>query len=361
MPTNSFTDITVSASVTVVPEHIHSIDQDIDLYGGNLRQIERLKKTIGFDQRRIAPKEVTALDLCHQASERLLSNLNLSAEALDGIIFVTQTPDHSQPSNASLLHGLLGCQKSCAALDIGLGCSGFVYGLWLAFSLINNGSSDKILVLTGDTLSRMVNPQDKATASLFGDGGSATLVQKQAGAGVSWFQLGSDGTGAEALKVPAGGARIPISQATAKASTDTEGNIRTQEDLFMDGASVFNFSIEVVPEAIKALLKVADLPLESLDYLVLHQANTYMVQNIGKRLGIDPARLPIRSFGAFGNLSSASIPGALAYELADELTDKKTSKPQKLIFSGFGVGLSWGSCLLPLEPLKCLEWLEYKQ
>jgi len=358
MPTNPFTDITVSASVTVVPEQIHSIDQDIDLYGGNVRQIERLKKTIGFDQRRIAPSEVTALDLCHQASKRLLSNLNIGAEALDGIIFVTQTPDHSQPSNASLLHGRLGCRSSCAALDVGLGCSGFIYGLWLAFSLINNGSSERILVLTGDTLSRMVNPKDKATASLFGDGGSATLVEKKEGSGVSWFRLGSDGTGSEALKVPAGGARMPITPATGEALTDAEGNTRTQEDLFMNGASVFNFSIEVVPEEIKALLKVADLALDSLDFLVLHQANTYMVQNIGKRLGIDLAKLPIRSFGAFGNLSSASIPGALAYELVDELTSKK---PQKLIFSGFGVGLSWGSCLLSLESLKCLEWLEYNK
>lgn len=358
MPSNYFSDITLTGSVTVVPEKIRAIESDLDLFGGNVRQIERLKKTLGLNQRRIAGASVTALDLCLQAAESLLASQALSSEALDGILFVTQTPDHSQPSNASLIHGKLGCMSDCAALDVNLGCSGYVYALWLAFSLIANGSSSKILVLAGDTLSRTVHPRDRAVAALFGDAGSATLVEKRAGAGHSWFRLGSDGRGSEALMVPAGGARMPCSSETALEQSDADGNVRTLENLHMQGSEVFNFSIEVVPREIEALLFDAECPIGSVDYFVLHQANRYIVQTVAKRLKVDLQRCPIASFEAFGNVSSASIPGALAYELKDRLLGPKR---QRLLLSGFGVGLSWGSCLLDIEAMQSLKWEVYSE
>lgn len=356
MPSNHFSDITLTGSVTVVPEKIRSIEADVNLFGGNVRQIERLKKTLGLNQRRIAGASVTALDLCLQAAQSLLTSHSLSPEAVDGILFVTQTPDHSQPSNASLIHRKLGCASDCAALDVNLGCSGYVYALWLAFSLIANGSSGKILVLAGDTLSRMVHPKDRAVAALFGDAGSATLVEKRVGAGHSWFRLGSDGSGAEALIVPAGGARMPCSSETALEQSDADGNVRSLENLHMQGSEVFNFSIEVVPREIEALLAEAECPMGSVDYFVLHQANRYIVHTIGKRLKIDLQRCPIASFEAFGNVSSASIPGALAYELKECL---QGAERQRLLLSGFGVGLSWASCLLDLGAMQSLRWEVY--
>ena len=360
MPANQFFDISLTGSVTVVPPKVRSIEEDVDLFGGNIRQIERLKKTLGLNERRLASSEITNLDLCEQATQVLLEQLNIKSSDLDGILYVTQTPDHSQPSNATLLHGRLACSTECAALDIGLGCSGFVYALWLAYSMIGNGSCQKVLVLAGDTLSRLVNPKDRATASLFGDAGSATMVEKRAGSGVSWFRLGTDGRGSESLIVPAGGARLPFSEETAQEHMDDDGNIRTKENLFMDGSEVFNFSIEVVPQEIEALLDYAEISKDAVDYFVLHQANRYMVHNIGKRLKVDLERCPVDSFGAFGNVSSASIPGALAYELSDTLTKKIEGKSShQVVLSGFGVGLSWGSCLLNIFDLGCLEWRVY--
>ena len=273
MPANQFVDVSLTGSVTVVPPKIRSIEEDVDLYGGNIRQIERLKKTLGINERRFASNELTNLDLCTQAAQILLDQLNIDPSDLDGILYVTQTPDHSQPSNATLLHGRLKCGTDCAALDVGLGCSGFVYALWLAYSIISNGSSQRVLVLSGDTLSRLVHPKDRATASLFGDAGSATMVEKRMGAGVSWFRLGTDGRGSDSLIVPAGGARLPFSNETAEEYSDDDGNIRTKENLFMDGSEVFNFSIEVVPREIEALLDYADVSKDSVDYFVLHQAN----------------------------------------------------------------------------------------
>ena len=357
MPANQFVDVSLTGSVTVVPPKVRAIEEDLDLFGGNVRQIERLKKTLGLNERRIASSELTNLDLCEQAAQVLMEQLNLKSSDLDGIVYVTQTPDHSQPSNATLLHGRLGCSTDCAALDVGLGCSGFVYALWLAYSIIANGSSQRVLVLAGDTLSRLVHPKDRATAPLFGDAGSATMVEKRVGAGVSWFRLGTDGRGSNSLIVPAGGARLPFSEQTSGEYSDDDGNIRTKENLFMDGSEVFNFSIEVVPREIEALLDFAGASKDVVDYFVLHQANRYMVHNIGKRLSVDLERCPVDSFGAFGNLSSASIPGALAYELAGPLTGRGGGRSShKVVFSGFGVGLSWGSCLLTLSDLGCLEW-----
>ena len=361
MPANQFVDVSLTGSVTVVPPKIRSIEEDVYLYGGNIRQIERLKKTLGINERRFASNELTNLDLCTQAAQILLDQLNIDPSDLDGILYVTQTPDHSQPSNATLLHGRLKCGTDCAALDVGLGCSGFVYALWLAYSIISNGSSQRVLVLAGDTLSRLVHPKDRATASLFGDAGSATMVEKRMGAGVSWFRLGTDGRGSDSLIVPAGGARLPFSNETAEEYSDDDGNIRTKENLFMDGSEVFNFSIEVVPREIEALLDYADVSKDSVDYFVLHQANRYMVHNIGKRLKVDLGRFPVESFGAFGNVSSASIPGALSYELAGPLTGESGGKSShQVVLSGFGVGLSWGNCLLTVSNLDCLEWRVYK-
>lgn len=356
MPSNTFDEIAVTASVSVVPSNIRKFEEDLDLFDGNIRQIERLKQTIGFDLRRIASPSVTALDLSYQASVRLFREVGMEPENIDGILFVTQTADHTQPSNATLIHRKLGCGADCAAFDIGLGCSGFVYGLWLAYSLINSGAGKRILLLTGDTLSRVVHPKDKATAPLFGDAGSATLIEKKADSGLSWFRMGSDGTGSDSLIVPAGGARLPASEATAEETVDADGNIRSQEHLYMDGASVFNFSIEVVPREIEALLNWAQFDKDTIDYFILHQANRYIVQNIGKRIGLDLSKLPVQSFGAFGNVSSASIPAAMSYELADALTD---DQKHWVVLSGFGVGLSWGTCLLSINTLKCLKWFEY--
>ena len=356
MPSNTFEEVAITASVTVVPSKVRKFEEEVDLFDGNTRQIERLKKTIGFDQRRIADASVTALDLSFQASVRLLEALKMSPNEIDRILFVTQTSDHSQPSNASLIHKKLGGHSECAAFDINLGCSGYVYGLWVAYGLISSGACERILLLSGDTLSQMVHPKDKATAPLFGDAGSASLVEKKIGAGTSWFRIGSNGNGSDALIVPAGGARLPATEATAEESADSEGNVRTQVHLHMDGASVFNFSIEVVPNEIEALLATAQLDVKAVDYFILHQANRYIVQTIGKRLGVDRSKLPIESFGAFGNVSSASIPAAMAYELGKTLTGEEQ---HRVILSGFGVGLSWASCLLSLKAIKCLKWFEY--
>lgn len=347
--------VQIGGIVSCAPAQERCIDDEIDLFGGNAQQIARLKKTIGLDRRRIVPPGTTAADLCEAAARKLLESVGVSPEAVDVVICVTQTPDYSQPCNAALLHGRLGLPKTCAALDVNLGCSGYVYGLWLAHMMVRAGGCQQALLLAGDTISRLVNPRDRALAPLFGDGGSATLIQQSEQKGPAWFNLGTDGKGFDKLIVPAGGQRRPCSTETGVEIKDADGNLRSPENLFMDGAEIFNFSITEEPKAVRELIEFAGLEPDAIDYFVFHQANRYILKNIAKRLKIDFAKVPMETVERFGNQSSASIPFALCGELQEALCGAGS---KRLLLSGFGVGLSWASAILTTKELPICEVIE---
>ena len=356
MPKCCFHDVEIAGIVTCVPKQERCIDDELELFGGNVKQLERLKKTIGLHKRRVVDEETTAADLCLAATEHLLVGLNTPAEEIDAVICVTQMPDYSQPCNAAVLHGRLGLGKDCAALDVNLGCSGYVYGLWLAQSMVASGGCSRVLLLAGDTISRVVHEKDRAVAPLFGDGGSATLIRAAGGAPASYFSLQTDGTGYGNLIVPAGGARRPKSPQTAEAAEDEAGNLRSPENLFMDGAEIFNFSITEEPRSVKEILEYAGMDAEKVDYFVFHQANRYILSNIAKRLKLDLDKVPMQTVEKYGNQSSASIPSAICGELSACLKDGEGSR---LLLSGFGVGLSWASCIVDLPELEVCELVDY--
>lgn len=347
--------VQIRGIVSCAPLREKCIDDEIDLFGGSEQQIARLKKTIGLDRRRIVNAGTTAADLCETAARRLLESMDLPSGSVDALICVTQTPDYSQPCNAAVLHGRLGLSKSCAALDVNLGCSGYVYGLWLAYMMVQSGGCHQVLLVAGDTISRLVNPRDRSLAPLFGDGGSATLIQKSERPECAWFSLGTDGRGFDKLIVPAGGQRMPCSTETGVEIKDADGNLRSPENLFMDGAEIFNFSITEEPNAVRELIDFAGLDIAAIDYFVFHQANRYILKNIAKRLKIDPAKVPMKTVERFGNQSSASIPFALCGELQDVLC---AAEPSQLLLSGFGVGLSWASVILTAAELAVCEIIE---
>jgi 3-oxoacyl-[acyl-carrier-protein] synthase-3 len=315
--------------------------------------LERNSKTLGLKQRRVAAPGVTALDLCADATERLLAEMGLDATSIDAVIFVTQTPDHGQPNNASLLHGRLGLSKSAPAYDLSMGCSGWVYGLHQAALLCAHGGAARVLLCAGDTLSRLTNPGDRSTDPLFGDAGSATLVEKT-GRSTPWhFVLGADGSGAQAIIVRQGGARQPAGPLTEK--TDAEGNRRHDANLAMNGADVFSFTLREVPTAVQSVLRHAGLSPESLDALVLHQANRFILSTLAKKIGVAEERTPMGVVEKCGNQSSASIPCALI----DGLGDRLTAGPLKVAGCGFGVGLSWGAFAGELGPLTTAPILSF--
>ncbi len=358
MPKCQFQKARVGGIVTCVPQIEKCINDERDLFGGNEKQISRLKKTIGLDRRRVVDQNTTAADLCEAAALHLLKASEIELKSIDALVFVTQTPDFPQPCNAAILHGRLKLPSTVAALDVNLGCSGYVYGLWLAHMMVENGGCENVLLLAGDTISRLVSPRDRATAPLFGDGGSATIITRSVSSLSAWFILNTDGGGARNLIVPAGGQRCPKSPATSIESEDDAGNFRTPENLFMDGTEIFNFSITEEPRAVQELVDYSGIDFQTIDYFVFHQANRYILKNIAKRLKIEVEKVPMKTVEQYGNQSSASIPSALCGELGSVLLDGDS---KKCLLSGFGVGLSWASCLLTLGDLPICEVIDFSR
>ena len=345
MPKVKFNKAKISAIYTVVPPICKSIDDEVENYGGDLAQIERIKTTIGLNKRYVTDEKTTTLDLCEKASNYLLEETKFDKSKINALIFVTQTPDHFQPSNAAITHGRLDLSKDCASFDVNLGCSGFVYGLWLSYMMIETGSCENVLLLAGDTMSKCVNPKDRATAPLFGDAGTATLIQKSEIDNPSYFSLHTNGKGFSNIIIPSGAFRNRPDDNSKIEITDESGNTRNQENLFMNGSEIFNFSIKEEPVAINEILEFSGKTKDDIDYIIFHQANKYIISNITRRLKFPLEKSPCGTVEKFGNQSSASIPATICDSISDEI--KNGSKT--VIFSGFGVGLSWASCLLNLS------------
>lgn len=348
MPHACFQHVRITAVDTTTGPVVRHIDEDAGLYAADPGQLERLKQMVGLRTRHLAPPGVTTLDLCEQSARRVLAGCRLDPDLLDALVFVTQTPDHCQPCNACLLHGRLGLPKSVAAFDLNQGCSGWVYGLYVAAGMIEAGGCCRVLLLAGDTVTQSIHPRDRAVVPLFGDAGSATLVERTEAPSPSWFTLHSDGRGWQAIHIPAGGSRLPRSGATCVEATDADGGIRTPEHLHMNGIEVFNFTLREEPPAVRELLEYAGTSLDAVDHLVFHQANRFILENVAKRLRVPVAKVPVDMAGKYGNQSSASVPATLCDALGGILREDR----RRLLCSGFGVGLSWASCLLEVGPLR---------
>ena len=330
---SSLTHVRLAGIAVTVGSVVRDFQAEGLAAGQEPAQLARLAKAVGLRERRVAADGVTALDLCADAAGRLLDEAAVDATSLDAIVFVTQTADHPQPNNASLLHARLGMSKAAAAYDLSLGCSGWVYGLHQAAMLCGAGAA-RVLVCAGDTLSRVVDPADPATAPLFGDAGSAILVEKTGEASAMHFVFGTDGKGASAIIVPAGGARQPQGRGTDSC-------------LRMDGAAVYEFALREVPPAVAGVLKLAGWSPEAVDHLVLHQANRFVVSSVARKCGFPEAKVPMDLAEQFGNQSSASIPAAMAHACADSLQGGR----RRVVVCGFGVGFSWGAAALEAGPM----------
>lgn len=337
------------AGLTVaVPEQTASVE---DFAGAvNFAVVQKVCASLGIAQRPTAPDGVCASDLCAAAAERLLERIGWERESIEVIIFVSQTPDYALPATACVLQQRLKLNTGCAAFDVNLGCSGFPYGLWLLSQLISAGQMRRGLLLVGDTLSRKVSPQDSATAYLFGDSGTATAIEFDPAAPEMTFVLGTDGRGAEHLIVPAGEYRRPYDENSSRRTPRPDGGIRSDEDLSMNGPEVFAFTLREVPALAKQTLSEAGWTLEDVDSVVMHQANTFMLTHLAKRLKLPAEKMPL-SLREFGNTSCASIPVTMAACLSDVLT----TAPQKLMLLGFGVGFSWAGAAVTCGPLACAE------
>jgi 3-oxoacyl-[acyl-carrier-protein] synthase-3 len=294
----------------------------------------------GIAARHISGEGQTASDLACQAGTALLARGIVERQEIDYVLFCTQCPDQFLPSAACILQERLGLGKHVGALDIDLGCSGFVYGLQLATVLANTGQARNVLLLNADTYTKYIHPRDRSIRPLFGDGAAATLVgPARHGGSIGSFIVGTDGSGAGNLCVPSGGSRLPRSAATARETTDANGCTRSQDNLFMDGPAIFSFATKVVPPLVESLLAKSSLSPGDVNWFVYHQANEYMLERLARRSEIPAAKMII-DVHSTGNTGSPSIP--IAIQRAVEM--ERIRAGQRLVLVGFGVGYSWGAC-----------------
>lgn len=305
-------------------------------------------KTTGIERVRIADKDMCSSDMCQKAAEALMEKENIDKSIIDGLVFVSQTTDYILPSTSIILQDRLGLPKDTVCIDVHYGCSGYIYGLFQAALWVSSGACKNVLVLSGDTTTRMINPHDKSLRMVFGDCGTASLVTQ--GNGEMGFHIQSDGSGAENLIVPAGGFRTPVSEATSCLEWDQDNNGRTKNDLFMDGSEIFNFAIARVPKNVNTLIENMQWQKEDVGFYGLHQANDFMLNYVRKRLKITPELAPSNCKN-YGNTGPATIP----LLLSDVCSGKHEYDLRKVILCGFGVGLSWGSVAADLSQTKFYE------
>jgi len=303
---------------------------------------EKIFKKVGIRQRHIAEVNETAVDLAEKAALKLFDkNLDLK-DKVDFIILCTQSPDYFLPTSACILQERLGIPTACGAFDYNLGCSGFVSGLAIAKGLICAGIAKNVLLITAETYSKYINPMDRSTRTIFGDAASATWITVDEGHNyIQNFVFGTDGSGAANLIVPAGGARLNRNQVTSEETYDEDGNIRSQDNLYMNGAQIFNFTLERVPGLIKEVIDTNSTTMDQINCFIFHQANKFMLEHLRVKLGI-PEEKFLNQIEDIGNTVSSTIPIALK----EALRYGKIKIGDKLLLVGFGVGYSWAGCII---------------
>jgi len=305
--------------------------------------VEKIASKTGIDLRGISGPDECASDLAVCAAEKLFADGVCGPEDVDFIILCTQSPDFLLPTTACMVQDRLGVPQSAGALDVNLGCSGFIYSLALAKGLVETGSARCILLLTTDTYTKHIHPQDRSVRTIFGDGAAATLVvaTETDEEPIGPFVFGTDGRGAHNLIVPAGGMRESGAVDMARMGDIAPGVPRSEQDLYMNGPEVFTFSIERVPAAVKALLDKTGFTADDVDHYVFHQANAFMLEHLRKLIRIPKEKFCV-NMQAYANTVSATIPMAL--EIARD--EGRILDGQRVLLVGFGVGYSWAATFI---------------
>ena len=298
---------------------------------------ERMVRNIGIETRRVCSEWQYFSDLAMDAADRLMADLKWEREEIDALIVVTQSPDYPIPSTAIILQDRMKLKHGTIAFDINLGCSAYAFGLHVLGSMISSGGIKKALLLVGDKSASVLDP-------LFSDAGTATALEYDPDAPPMYFDLNSDGSGYQAIMLPAGGHREPLGTQHMIPVKDADGIWRSPSALVLDGPAVLSFSTQRVPPAVKSLLEYANTPIEDVDYFIFHQANRMINETIRKKLGLPEEKVP-STLHDFGNTSGASLPVTMTARIREPLLEGK----KKLLLSGFGIGLSWGSCIIDID------------
>lgn len=347
-----FDNVGIMALAACVPKNvIDNYHYDLDIWPEE--EVRKVVDKVGVVERRFVDDKTCASDLCFAAAEKLIADNNIDRSEIDLLVFLSQTPDYRMPATSILLQDRLGLPMTTMAFDIQLGCSGFINALSIVYAMMQNQGFRKALLLDGETRSKVYSRKDRREAFIFGDAGVAALIERNEKFGESHFSLNSDGSRGDLIMIKGGGYRNMSSAETLKEKVvDEYGNIRTDENGYMNGADVFNFVIVEVPKDIKRLMSASGNDIQHMDYYVFHQANAFINNYIAKKMKLDKERIPW-TIQKYGNTSSVSVPLTIVSELKGKMAGKK-----KLMLSAFGVGMAWTTAIVPFVDCRISEIVE---
>lgn len=344
-------NVSVKGVTVCIPKNI---EENMEYETVPLEQRKNFVEAIGIERRHVADLSTCASDLCYKSAEHLIAQLGWEKDSIDLVIFVSQTPDYKMPATSCLLQERLGLQKTTMTIDISQGCSGYVYGLGVAGSLVSSGTIKRCLLLVGNTQTKNLNYKDKSTYPLFSDAGSATAIEYNPVKGDTFYlSYGSDGGGENTIIIPDGGYRNMVNEDSFVEETLESGITRCRLNVYMKGDEVFTFVVGNIPKFAKELFNHFDLKNEQIDYYFLHHASWLVLKKLIKKLAIPDGKAPIL-LREYGNISNVSIPLLLTH-IGKELTSSKLN----LFITGFGVGLSLGVGVIEVGPLSCADLIEY--
>ncbi|MEN6407987.1 MAG: ketoacyl-ACP synthase III [Thermoguttaceae bacterium] len=329
---------TIRSIAHALPATVLSYEDLVARFGE--RHVASIYRMSGIRDRRVVAPGQCASDLALAAARRLLQHSAIDPASIDALIFVSQTPDYRIPATASKLQADLGLPERCATFDMNQACASFVFGTLVAHSMIVAETARRVLLLNGDALTTLINPNDRGLATLHGDGAAATLFEASpvGAGGVEFIETGTSGKDFDRLIVPAGGARLPASPATRVEETDASGCVRNQEQIFMDGPAIFHFALYKIKDFLKEMLRRRNLAVSDFDLVLFHQANKTMIDLLYKGLNV-PDEKRFYYLEHAGNSSGASLPSLLAHAWREG----KVKPGSRTLLCSFGGGLSWGT------------------
>ena len=348
-----FNGIGISAMAAAVPSHIIDNLKYTEHFPKD--QVKEVVEKVGIYERRFADAQTCSSDLCFAAAQKLIIDNQINRDEIDLLVFISQTQDYRMPATSITLQHRLGLGNHCIAFDINLGCSAFIYGISVVYSMMQMGGIRKALILDGETRSKVYSPKDRRSAFIFGDAGVAALVERNEKFGETILSLNSDGSRADLIMIKGGGYRHMSSAETlVERVVDEYGNIRSDEQGYMRGGDVFNFVIREIPRDIKKTMSEANVTNDDIDYFCFHQANNFINAYIAKKMKLDLDKIP-HTIEKYGNTSSVSVPLTIVSELKGKLDGKKT-----LMLSAFGVGMTWATGIVSFVDTKISDIVEVK-
>lgn len=351
----TFKNKRISGILTVLPKKIVTFEEEMSNYNFSPIKCQKLKLAMGYKEHRIAESGQCSSDFCVYGLQYLFDNALLKPEEIDALLFVSQSPDYFMPPTSNIIQGHFKLKHDMICLDINQGCAGFEIGLIEAFMLLEQKNINKVVLLNADVLSPKVSDQDRNSKPLIGDAAAITIVERSVEPNVIHANVKMDGSGALSLNIPAGGFRMPSTPETAIMEADSSGNIRSKDNLVMQGDDVFNFVQREVPPMIEHLMEQSGVSKNDVDWYLFHQPNKFMLHKLAEKLDIPFEKMPANIVENFGNASGVTVPTNISYNLGDSIV-KGT---EKVCLAGFGVGLTWASVYMEIGKLMFNRIIEF--